>query len=67
MNANIKYKHENIEVRVEKSEVGAWKTWIKDLKTGTERKGPYVPGHPDDFDFDPEKEIWVLRGSKSND
>ena len=57
----IKYKDQNKEVRVEKSKVGAWRTWIKDLKTGTERKGYYVPGNPEDFDFDPKKERWVFK------
>jgi len=57
----IKYKDENIEVRVEKTPTGAWRTWIKDLKTGIERRGYYVPGNPEDFDFDPEKESWILK------
>ena len=55
----IKFKDENLEVRVEKTKLGAWKCRIKDLKTGREKLGPYVPGNPQDFDFEPKTEKWV--------
>ena len=56
-----KYRNHNIEVRVKKTTIGAWKTWIKDLKVDTERIGPYCPGNPDNFDFDIVREIWISK------
>lgn len=57
----VKYRDDNIEVRVKKVKLGCWKAWIKDLKTGIKRSGPYVPGDPKDFDFDPKRECWVFK------
>ena len=57
----VKYKDKNIEVRAKEIEFGCWETWIKDLNTGREKTGPYCPGNPDYFIFDPKEEIWIFK------
>ena len=57
----VKYRDENIEIRAKEIGFGCWKTWIKDLKTGREKTGPYCPGNPDYFTFDTEEEIWIFK------
>ena len=60
----VKYKDEKKEVTVKRTKVKCWETQIRDLETGLVRKGPYVPGNPEDFDFDPKTETWVSKKSK---
>ena len=57
----VKYKDKNIEVRAKEIEFGCWETWIKDLNTGREKTGPYCPGNPDYFIFNPKEEVWILK------
>ena len=59
--AVIKYRDKNIEIRAKEIEFGCWQTWIKDLKTGREKTGPYCPGNPDNFIFDPKEEMWLFK------
>ena len=56
----IAYRDKDIEVRAKEIGFGCWETWIKDLKTGREKSGPYCPGNPDHFIFDPAEEIWIF-------
>ena len=59
--AIVVYRNQKIEVKAREIGFGCWKTWIKDLKTGKERFGPYCPGNPKEYIFDPEDEVWILR------
>ncbi len=57
----VKYKDKNIEIRAKEIEFGCWETWIKDLNTGREKTGPYCPGNPDYFIFNPKEEVWIFK------
>jgi hypothetical protein len=37
---------------------GVYYTVIKDAITGTESFGTKCPGNPDDFDYDPDMDVW---------
>ena len=56
----VAYRNKDIEVRAKEIGFGCWETWIKDLKTGREKTGPYCPGNPDNFIFDPDEETWIF-------